>query len=240
MATEAQIQANRQNAQLSTGPKSENSKQRSSQNATKHGYTGLTLVITPAEKEAYEAHVKHYFAHHEPTGNHQTQLVQQLADLDWTLHKISVDQANQLSLISAMRAQLGTDDPFATNAAIAPAVRVLNTLSVYETRRRRAAKAVEADLKTAQELWSEQLTQAAALYNSHKAIGKPFDPSQFGFVCSLDEILQYIQTNEALAVVKPQPQLPKAPWGLNLTTEQLEEEIKKMDAQLAEFAKNSR
>jgi len=45
MATDKQIEANRKNSQLSTRP-SESGQQRSSQNATKHGYTGKSLILT--------------------------------------------------------------------------------------------------------------------------------------------------------------------------------------------------
>ena len=44
MPTEAQIQANRQNAQKSTGPKSEAGKEKSRQNSLKHGLTGAGIV----------------------------------------------------------------------------------------------------------------------------------------------------------------------------------------------------
>ena len=44
MTTAAQVDANRRNAKHSTGPRSEEGKARSSQNATKHGFTGRLLV----------------------------------------------------------------------------------------------------------------------------------------------------------------------------------------------------
>lgn len=44
MTTAAQVEANRRNAQHSTGPRSQQGKARSSQNATKHGFTGRLLV----------------------------------------------------------------------------------------------------------------------------------------------------------------------------------------------------
>jgi len=44
MSSAAQLQANRRNAQQSTGPKTGAGKARSSQNAVKHGFTGRLLV----------------------------------------------------------------------------------------------------------------------------------------------------------------------------------------------------
>jgi hypothetical protein len=48
--SEARIQANRQNALRSTGPKTEAGKERSRQNGLKHGLTGSGVVV--AENEA--------------------------------------------------------------------------------------------------------------------------------------------------------------------------------------------
>src|SRR5260370_20644330 len=196
MSTVAQIEANRQNAQSSTGPTSEAGKQRSSQNATVHGFTGLSLVITPAEHEAYTAHVKAYRAQHKPANHQFEQLVQQLADLDWSLHKINVQEMNTTSLMNAVHDQDDGADPISTAKVIAALTRTLNTLSLYEVRRRRAAKAIREELAAVQNAYNEQqakeLPQAAELYQIAKETGEPFNPQEFGFVCSSEQIQRYI------------------------------------------------
>ena len=53
MATDAQINANRRNAQRSTGPKSEAGKKRSSMNATKHGMTSKHLNVMAGDDPVY-------------------------------------------------------------------------------------------------------------------------------------------------------------------------------------------
>lgn len=53
MTTNKQITANRENAQLSTGPTSETGREAVSQNATKHGLTGRVIFISEFEREAY-------------------------------------------------------------------------------------------------------------------------------------------------------------------------------------------
>ena len=155
MSTNAQITANQQNAKSSTGPTTEAGKQIASQNACKHGFTGLSLIVTPAEKEAYDAHVQAYMDHYKPTDHMHRQVVQQYADLHWSLHQIFVQQSNTMSLMNAVAIQLNAaGDPIATAAAIAPIAKTLNTLNLYETRRRRALKTVQEEL--------DLLTQAAA------------------------------------------------------------------------------
>ena len=155
MSSNAQIKANQQNALSSTGPTTEAGKQISSQNAAKHGFTGLSLIVTPAEKEAYDAHVQAYMDHYQPADHMHRQVVQQYADLHWSLHQIFVQQSNTMSLMNAVATQLNAaGDPIATAAAIAPIAKTLNTLNLYETRRRRALKTVQEEL--------DILTQAAA------------------------------------------------------------------------------
>src|ERR1051326_1154333 len=55
MASPARQIANISNAQLSTGPRTEEGKNRSSQNARKHGLTAAQLVIAAEDREEFEA-----------------------------------------------------------------------------------------------------------------------------------------------------------------------------------------
>jgi hypothetical protein len=54
MATESQINANRENAKLSTGPKTEEGKAKSSCNNTKFGLFATNNCVQPEEREDYE------------------------------------------------------------------------------------------------------------------------------------------------------------------------------------------
>jgi hypothetical protein len=190
MSTSAvQLEANRQNAQQSTGPTSPEVKQRSSLNATRHGFTGQTLILSPEEKEAYETHCIAYFEEYQPFGHEETSLLQHYVDLIWSLHQIAVQQSNGLSIINAITAKLVKEGDFdALATAIAPHYKMVNTLSLYETRRRRAAEATLARFNQLVQARKQQLAQAVQLCNAHKAQGKPFNPADFGFVCSLPEI----------------------------------------------------
>jgi hypothetical protein len=52
--TAAQLEANRLNAQFSTGPRTEEGKRASSQNAASHGLSGKQIVMPGESAEAYE------------------------------------------------------------------------------------------------------------------------------------------------------------------------------------------
>ena len=54
MATEQQIAANRLNAQLSTGPKTEAGRKRSSLNALSHGLTGQVTTMPDEDRAAHD------------------------------------------------------------------------------------------------------------------------------------------------------------------------------------------
>jgi hypothetical protein len=199
-ASAAQIQANRQNAQLSTGATTPEGKKRSSLNATRHGFTGQSLVLADEEKDAYETHSIAFMESYQPATHEETSLVQQYADLTWSLHQIAIQQSNVMSLINAITRKLVKDGDYdALAAAVAPHYKTINTLSLYETRRRRAAEATLARFNELAAARKQQFAQAVQLYKAAKAQDKPFNPSEFGFVCSLPEIERFVLRQTALA-----------------------------------------
>ena len=56
MATEAQIEANRANAQKSTGPRTPEGKEKASQNAITHGLSARETVIRGDDELEFEIH----------------------------------------------------------------------------------------------------------------------------------------------------------------------------------------
>ncbi len=82
------LAANRANAQLSTGPRTEEGKAASSLNAVRTGLTGRTVLLPSEDADAYEAHLAQYRDEFQPVGVRETQLVQNLADTQWRLDRI--------------------------------------------------------------------------------------------------------------------------------------------------------
>jgi hypothetical protein len=216
MSSQQQIDANRQNAQKSTGPTSEAGRKRSSLNATKHGMTGQTLILSPEEKESYEAHVKSYFEKYKPYDAVTKQLTQQLADALWSVNQIFVQQSNLIALINAATAELNeAGDALAAATTLAPLSKTLHTYTIYETRRRRTADALEQKLEALLQAYAEQVHEelplAAKVANQHKAQGKPFDPAAYGFVCSNQQIEQFLLGQELAKQDETGPKQPAVP-----------------------------
>jgi hypothetical protein len=87
-ASAAQLEANRANSQLSTGPRSERGKAKSSLNAVKNGLTGRTVLLPGDDAALYERHVSRFFTELKPVGERETELVQSLTDAQWRMNRI--------------------------------------------------------------------------------------------------------------------------------------------------------
>lgn len=66
MSTESQIQANRENAKLSSGPKTEIGKAVSALNNTRHGLTGAFHVLGSESQSDFDALLAAFREEHQP------------------------------------------------------------------------------------------------------------------------------------------------------------------------------
>jgi hypothetical protein len=81
--SERKIAANQANAQLSTGPVSSGGKQIVSQNATRHGLTGVFHVL-PSESQAdFDALLSSFMRDEAPADQEEVQMVQYMAEATW-------------------------------------------------------------------------------------------------------------------------------------------------------------
>ncbi len=84
----AQLQANRANAQLSTGPTSLDGKATSCLNAVKTGLTGRTVLLHTDDAADYQRHIAAYEKELSPVGPRECDLVQSIADTAWRLGRV--------------------------------------------------------------------------------------------------------------------------------------------------------
>jgi len=98
MTSLRQIESNRRNAQRSTGPKTPNGKQRSSQNAIRHGLTAET-VIGPLEDPAdYQAFEQAVTTAYDAETAVERELVLRLASLLWRLRRATSVETGLLQI----------------------------------------------------------------------------------------------------------------------------------------------
>jgi hypothetical protein len=204
MSTSAQLRANRDNAQLSTGPRTEIGKAISSRNALATGLTGRTVLLPTDDKDAYESHLAGYRKLFKPGNVLELNLVQAIADTDWRLTRIPIlisgIEARAYAEVEVERTMLASGDGsnplLSFDAAIEGFLRYerqIRNLYLQESRlHRRRAK----DLAELQGLQSQRqkaeamaLRVAATQYRACLALRKPFNPNSFGFEFSMEQII---------------------------------------------------
>ena len=87
MSSFRQIEANRRNARLSTGPVSEEGKSKSRQNAVRHGLTAETVIDALEDAEDYAAFEIAITADYDAQSAVERELVLRLASLLWRLRR---------------------------------------------------------------------------------------------------------------------------------------------------------
>jgi hypothetical protein len=92
MATEAQVQANRLNAEKSTGPRTPEGKAVSAQSSLKHGLFAREGVIRGEDWEEYEMHREMLLEQLAPAGPLEVILATRVVDLSWRLRRAAQDQ----------------------------------------------------------------------------------------------------------------------------------------------------
>ncbi|MBI2685448.1 MAG: hypothetical protein HYX27_03955 [Acidobacteria bacterium] len=118
MATAAQVLANQANAQLSTGPKSEEGKQKASRNNLQHGLTLGVHAIAESEKSEFCEFEANFRAEVKPEGIFENEAFQQFIDAAWRLRKIEKIIADLINEYN--------EDPFVhpdTEASLKPLTR---------------------------------------------------------------------------------------------------------------------
>jgi hypothetical protein len=100
--TSAQIEANRRNAQLSTGPRTPEGKAASSQNALKYGMLARQLVIQgqylQESAEEFQSFWTEYREQLAPVGPLEEMLVDQIVALNWRMRRVRAAESGEIAL----------------------------------------------------------------------------------------------------------------------------------------------
>jgi len=98
MATDKQIEANRANAQNSTGPNTPEGKKRARMNALRHGLTGQVTLMPDEDRAAHDSFCEALLASLNPANAFERQLAQTVAEDNWRLNRAHAMEANILAL----------------------------------------------------------------------------------------------------------------------------------------------
>src|ERR1700744_2058428 len=200
--SEKQLEANRRNAQRSTGPRTEEGKKISALNARRHNLTGQGTAMTDADRIMHDAFSASIVESLAPEGAMETQLAQRIATDSWRLNRASAVEDNLFALGHNDKSD-EVETPDSDNApeihAALTAAKVfkeeskqLQLLTLYEQRINRNIQknlALLQGLQAARIATREaEMKEAKELLQLSEMKGLRYDPTKDGFVFSTAEI----------------------------------------------------
>ena len=157
MATEAQIEANRRNAQRSTGPKTEQGKAVVGGNAITHGLFANSWKLPGEDAGQFEAFADAVVADLRPEGMNQLLLAKRIAHIQWKLDRIPEIEA-------AVTFNLGGGRVGAEERPTAEVIsRDLDVYLRYQLYEQRLERSLRAYLKEYRQLKKEAAERATAV-----------------------------------------------------------------------------
>jgi hypothetical protein len=213
--TAAQLTACRENAQLSTGPRTQEGKKRSSLNAFRHGLTGQIVIHTPEDEKAFKKHCDGIREALAPVGALELDLAQAIAEDRWRLNRARALENSIFALGESEHLAQDSGHP-EVDAALAQGrtwmdhAHELHLLTTYENRIRRSVEKNTAELRALQAQRKAAIaqaeTEAMALVQLAQTEGGDYDPADdfppesqpLGFVFSRPAIERQIERNRRL------------------------------------------
>ena len=208
MISEKQLAANRANALLSTGAKTEEGRKRSRMNALRHGLTGQVTTMTDEDRAAHDNFSKALIASLAPDGAMEVQLAQRVATDSWRLNRASAIEDNLFALglhdnggkLCLENEQI--DAALTTARVFTMESKQLQLLTLYEQRLNRAIQKNLAILQQLQATRKAQheaaMNEAANLLRLSEMRGLEYYPAKDGFPFSTTEIHAAIDRNQRL------------------------------------------
>jgi hypothetical protein len=214
MVSEKQLEANRRNAQKSTGPKTAEGKANSSLNNLRHGLTGQISLLPTEDREAHDTWCNDLIQGFNPETPIERHLGHSIAEDFWRLNRAVAIETNifalghqherrelQLALADA-RTFLAQADQF-------------SLLTIYEQRINRN---IQRNMNLLRELQAERKTQQNQALEEAKLLaqlnlmnGLPYEPERNGFVFSIAEINRAIDRDNRLQAAKHSAKLAAMP-----------------------------
>ena len=201
--SEAQLNANRQNAQSSTGPRSDDAKQRTRLNGLRHGLTGHTILMPYEDAEAFQTFSTETIAGLQPATFAEQALAQTIANDSWRLSRARAIEENIFAL-GLETANITSPEDAALNQAMTflGHAREIQLLSLYAGRIARGIDKARRELETLQaerrHLYNQALEEEILLAELDESKGRIHQPEENGFGFSTSQIHQIIHRRHRL------------------------------------------
>ena len=168
MTSLKQIEANRRNAQKSTGPTSAEGKQRASRNALRHGLTAETVIVPLEDVEDYEAFEESVAASFDPETAVERELILRLASLLWRLRRATSIETGLFTLTSG-------NDPGSRHRSSNPVARIVQLPSTPSSDQLGSASSEHSDWPTRSRSSTEMQIVLARRFNSLQSLDGAFE-----------------------------------------------------------------
>jgi hypothetical protein len=224
MASEAQVLANRRNAQKSTGPRTEEGKAVAAQNAVKHGLLARDDVIKTEDQGDFDRMREKVLGELDPAGPVETPLAERIVSLMWRLKRAERLQNEVFDYLLARDADLcerrvyctSADDPrgdleFGLGRVVVEDLsksRVIERLELYERRIESSLYRTMRELRTVKAIKVAETTgkvrEGRPGGSSYKCEGPSASPPSSSFKLDTSPVTPCgVTTNEELCETKP-------------------------------------
>jgi hypothetical protein len=219
LLTERQRRANRANARKSTGPRTEDGKQRSRLNGLRHGLTGQVSIMTDENRAAHEAFCIPIIASLAAEGPLQLQLAHLIAQDHWRLNRIQaiedglfvLGQSRPINQIDSGAPQ--ADVALAESMTFMRQSKEFMLLTLYESRINRN---IRKNMEQLHELQAERKAQRETALEEAQLLaelayqnGETFDPKEHGFAFSGAELNRVMERKRQLKQARALPDLAR-------------------------------
>ena len=197
------------------GPSTPEAKERVKYNAVRHGFTGQILIMTPEEREKFDAFTKGMMSDLAPAGTHETFLANSIAEEAWRLNQIRARCTNLAAVghidgagdkYRPIEEGVGIENAVIDSVVARDQSKQLALMSLYGQRTQRAYEKYKKDLnelqakrKAHQEAEQEE---ARLLFQLADTQGLAYDPQKDGFVFSLQQIRAQADRHHRLILAK--------------------------------------
>jgi predicted ribosome quality control (RQC) complex YloA/Tae2 family protein len=217
--SDAKLSANRQNAQKSTGAKTQSGQEKSKMNALSHGLCSQAALLPSEDPIVYQAFIESIFSQWSPATDQESRLTEVIGTTEWRLRRIPGLEAGiyAVGLLEHNNLFLDEPDSIKRDRNVQSKLYLIyekqfKNLSLQERRLRSQHKADVTELKQLQQDRLEKAKQAEqALKEEREAnvkraekisancykLNKPFRPADFGFDFTAEEYDHFLNLQEA-------------------------------------------